>query len=81
MKPRAFEYVGPMNLPDALHALATREDAKVLSGGQSLVPAMNFRLASRTAIGSRPPETGCASGCLRATPRWSRSRSTTRSVL
>lgn len=46
MKPRAFEYVGPMNLPDALHALATREDAKVLSGGQSLVPAMNFRLAT-----------------------------------
>jgi carbon-monoxide dehydrogenase medium subunit len=46
MKPRAFEYVGPTNLPDALDALATREDAKVLAGGQSLVPAMNFRLAT-----------------------------------
>lgn len=46
MKPAAFEYFAPGTLAEAL-ALLTRHggDAKPLAGGQSLIPAMNFRLA------------------------------------
>ena len=46
MKPAAFEYLVPQSLEEALAALEQHgDDAKVLAGGQSLVPAMNFRLA------------------------------------
>lgn len=47
MKPPPFEYVRPDSLEAALEILAERgPDASVLAGGQSLVPAMNFRLAA-----------------------------------
>ena len=47
MKPARFEYVAPASLDAALAALARGGDgASVLAGGQSLVPAMNFRLAT-----------------------------------
>ncbi len=46
MKPAAFSYFAPRSLEEALALLAEHGDeAKVLAGGQSLVPAMNFRLA------------------------------------
>jgi CO/xanthine dehydrogenase FAD-binding subunit len=46
MKPASFEYVRPGSLDEALDVLHERgDDAKVLAGGQSLVPMMNFRLA------------------------------------
>lgn len=45
MKPAPFEYVRPGSLDDALAALAEcGDEAKVLAGGQSLVPALNMRL-------------------------------------
>ena len=45
MKPAPFEYVRPESLDEALSALAEGgDDAKVLAGGQSLVPALNMRL-------------------------------------
>lgn len=45
MKPAPFEYVSPPTLSTALDLLAENAfDAKLLAGGQSLVPAMNFRL-------------------------------------
>ena len=43
MKPAPFAYEAPPTLEQALDALG--EDARVLAGGQSLVPMMNFRLA------------------------------------
>ncbi len=47
MKPRAFEYVAANTLDDALAALASGdEDVRILAGGQTLVPVMNFRLAT-----------------------------------
>lgn len=47
MKPPPFEYHDPDTLDEALALLAEfGEDAKVLAGGQSLVPLLNFRLAS-----------------------------------
>jgi len=45
MKPPPFEYHAPDSVGHALDLLATLEDAKVLAGGQSLIPLLNFRLA------------------------------------
>ena len=45
MKPPPFEYHAPLTLDDACALLASLEDAKVLAGGQSLIPLLNFRLA------------------------------------
>jgi carbon-monoxide dehydrogenase medium subunit len=45
MKPAPFDYVVPESVPAAMSILAEQGyDAKLLAGGQSLVPAMNFRL-------------------------------------
>lgn len=45
MFPAAFEYVAPRTLDQALAILAGYgPDAKILAGGQSLIPAMRFRL-------------------------------------
>lgn len=46
MKPAPFEYYAPRSVEEALsHLEAHGYDAKVLAGGQSLIPMMNFRLA------------------------------------
>jgi aerobic carbon-monoxide dehydrogenase medium subunit len=46
VKPAPFEYVDPRTLDEAVAKLAEYpDDAKVLAGGQSLVPMLNFRLA------------------------------------
>ena len=50
MKPAAFEYHAPESVDDAAGLLSGREDAKVLAGGQSLVPMMSFRLARPSCI-------------------------------
>jgi 2-furoyl-CoA dehydrogenase FAD binding subunit len=46
VKPAPFAYRRPGTLAEALEALATEPDAKVLAGGQSLVPLLSMRLAS-----------------------------------
>jgi CO/xanthine dehydrogenase FAD-binding subunit len=46
VKPAPFDYVRPETLEEALHALAGRAGAKVLAGGQSLVPLLSMRLAA-----------------------------------
>lgn len=51
MKPARFDYFAPENLEEALQLLSEHGgDASVLAGGQSLVPAMNFRLATPEAL-------------------------------
>lgn len=46
MKPAPFEYFAPSSTAEVLALLAEAPDeSKVLAGGQSLVPLMNFRLA------------------------------------
>lgn len=46
MKPPPFQYYAPTTVEEALTYLAEYGyDAKVLAGGQSLIPTMNFRLA------------------------------------
>ena len=43
MKPAPFDYHAPRQLKEAAELLATLPNAKILAGGQSLVPMMNFR--------------------------------------
>ena len=51
MFPSDFEYLAPTSLDEALALLAERgEDAKVLAGGQSLIPLMKLRFASPAAV-------------------------------
>lgn len=45
MKPAPFTYHDPRSVADALGLLATHDNARALAGGQSLMPAMNFRYA------------------------------------
>lgn len=45
MKPAPFEYRAPTSLEQALDLMSQHAgEAKILAGGQSLVPAMNFRV-------------------------------------
>ncbi|MES9543448.1 MULTISPECIES: xanthine dehydrogenase family protein subunit M [unclassified Actinomadura] len=51
MIPATFDYVRPASLDDAVQALADAgEDAKVLAGGQSLMPLLRLRLAYPDAL-------------------------------
>lgn len=48
MYPRSFDYVAPSSLEEAFGALG--DDAKVMSGGMSLIPLMKMRLFSPAVI-------------------------------
>jgi carbon-monoxide dehydrogenase medium subunit len=51
MKPPRFDYHAPATVPEALDLLAGYGgDAKVLAGGQSLMPLLNFRLSRPAAL-------------------------------
>jgi carbon-monoxide dehydrogenase medium subunit len=51
MKPVAFRYFAPDTIDGALDRLTEHGDeGKILAGGQSLVPAMNFRLARPSSL-------------------------------
>ena len=45
MIPASFEYFSPRSVKEAIDLLSSHEDAKLLAGGQSLVPLMKLRLA------------------------------------
>lgn len=45
MIPAQFQYASPASLSEAIALLQANHDAKILSGGQSLIPLMKFRLA------------------------------------
>ena len=51
MKPAPFEYYAPDTIEQAV-ALYSQfgGEAKILAGGQSLVPAMNFRVVQPSAL-------------------------------
>lgn len=46
MKLPSFEYVCPATISEAVALMSAHSDAKLLAGGQSLVPMMAFRVAS-----------------------------------
>jgi CO/xanthine dehydrogenase FAD-binding subunit len=51
MKPARFEYVAPATLDAAVAALAAANgEGKVLAGGQSLLPLLNFRMTRPTLL-------------------------------
>jgi carbon-monoxide dehydrogenase medium subunit len=51
VKPPPFDYLAPATLEEALGILADKGgEAKVLAGGQSLVPVLNFRLAQPSCL-------------------------------
>ncbi|WP_439377734.1 FAD binding domain-containing protein [Amycolatopsis lexingtonensis] len=51
MIPAPFEYARPSTVDEAVQALAAAgEDAKVLAGGQSLLPVLRMRLAAPTTL-------------------------------
>src|SRR6202042_771892 len=51
MKPRPFDYVRPDTVEEALALLAEYgDDARILAGGQSLVPMLNLRLVDASVI-------------------------------
>lgn len=50
MYPPNFDYVAPSSLDEALAALAGAENAKILSGGMSLIPLMKMRLVRPTLV-------------------------------
>jgi carbon-monoxide dehydrogenase medium subunit len=51
MIPSNFEYVAPTTVDDAVAALARAgEDAKVIAGGQSLMPVLRLRLAAPSVL-------------------------------
>lgn len=50
MKPARFGYVAPESLADAVGVLGSDADAKVISGGQSLMPLLAMRLASPSVL-------------------------------
>lgn len=50
MKPPPFEYVAPTSVAEAVDLLAATEDAKLLAGGQSLMPLLALRLARPTLL-------------------------------
>jgi CO/xanthine dehydrogenase FAD-binding subunit len=45
MKPVAFDYVRPTSVSEACRLLASDEDARVIAGGQTLIPMLAMRLA------------------------------------
>jgi carbon-monoxide dehydrogenase medium subunit len=75
MKPPRFEYAAPQKIDEAVALLAQHGDrAKILAGGQSLVPLLNFRLARPEVLVDvnrvaelayvRPVDSGVAIGAL-----------------
>jgi carbon-monoxide dehydrogenase medium subunit len=46
MLPARFDYHRPSSLDEALQLLSTLDDAKVLAGGQSLIPLLKLRFAT-----------------------------------
>lgn len=50
MIPSAFDYHRPASLAEATQLLASHDDAKILSGGHSLLPIMKLRLATPSVV-------------------------------
>jgi carbon-monoxide dehydrogenase medium subunit len=50
MKPAKFDYHAPSTIDEAVELLANGADTRVLAGGQTLIPMMNFRLAAPAVI-------------------------------
>jgi len=50
MKPAPFDYVRPSSLAEVCEILAADEDARIIAGGQTLIPMLAMRLARPTKL-------------------------------
>lgn len=50
MKPPPFDYATPRSLEEAFDLLESDDDAKIIAGGQSLIPLLSLRFASPTLL-------------------------------
>jgi carbon-monoxide dehydrogenase medium subunit len=50
MKPAPFEYIRPSSVAEACELLASDDDARVIAGGQTLIPMLAMRLARPTKL-------------------------------
>ena len=76
MIPAEFEYTRPATVADAVSALAEAgEDAKVLAGGQSLIPVLRLRLAYPTTVVDVPLARSRRRAAISSPARWAASRS------
>src|SRR5690349_18515092 len=50
MKPPPFQYRAPETLDETIALLAVDPGAKLIAGGQSLMPILNFRLAAPSVL-------------------------------
>ncbi len=50
MKPARFEYVRAQTIADAHKVIADKPDARIIAGGQTLVPMLSMRLARPSAV-------------------------------
>ncbi|NNH33451.1 xanthine dehydrogenase family protein subunit M, partial [Rhizobium sp. SEMIA 4085] len=51
MKPAPFDYIAPTTIDEVAAALGAAEgDGKIIAGGQSLMPMINFRLVKPTIV-------------------------------
>lgn len=50
MKPPKFKYVAPVDLDGVVQVLAAEPDAKIIAGGQSLMPLLAMRLAGPSVL-------------------------------
>src|SRR3954451_14134266 len=82
MIPGQFDYVRPGSLDDALRILRDREgEAKILSGGYSLIPLLKLRLAQPAGVGDIQAVAGL-DGIIRTDDDWRiGARTTHRAVL
>ena len=72
MKAAPFTYLDPPDLAGVLDALAEHgDDAAVISGGQSLVPLMNLRLARPEVVVDPVGCPACARSRSSPRPSWS----------
>src|SRR5258707_8877479 len=55
MKPAPFEYARPADLDQACAMLAAGDDARIIAGGQTLLPLMAMRLAPPQRLIDMPP--------------------------
>ena len=66
MIPSKFDYVKPASVAEAVAALQQGgEDAKILAGGQSLIPVLRLRLAAPSVL----IDLGGIAGAARASAR------------
>ncbi len=68
MKPAPFDYVRPASLAEACEVLAGDEDARIIAGGQTLIPMLAMRLARPAGLSTFCASMNCVASVRMTTP-------------